>query len=238
MALKNSGFARENAIRLLCDGIRTSAEIAEMLGDNAKYVQRTMKKYDLPRLPQAPRRGKHNPSFLTGRRIDRDGYAIVSAPLNHPYARMRKDRAYGIIAEHRLIAEKNIGRFLLPSEVVDHIDGLRLHNCPSNLRIFDSNADHLKATITGQIPKWSLRGLDELDKSRRKISTNQPAHTYLKMKKSGDARLIEILHTVLTLGIDSPYLLGTHHHLTKVGIFDLTRSSLELELVLLYRKYA
>jgi hypothetical protein len=58
------------------------------------------------------------------------------------------------------------------------------------------------------------------------------------MKKSGDARLRQILLAMLSLGADSPYLLGTHHHLEKAGISDLSRSNLELELEKLYQRYA
>ncbi len=38
-------------IKDLCDGSRSSSEIASQLGCNTKYVQRIMKEFDLPRLP-------------------------------------------------------------------------------------------------------------------------------------------------------------------------------------------
>jgi hypothetical protein len=227
---------REKNIAQYCDGVRTSKEIALLSGDNQKYVQRTMLKFDLPRLPQAPRTGVNNPSYKSGRRVDRDGYVLVSAPLGHPHARSRKGRKYGIIYEHRLILEDKIGRFLDPLEVVDHIDGLRLHNSPDNLRLFSSNAEHLRQTITGQVPNWSADGKMKL-KYYRQVKGIEPVRNYQKMKVSGDARLRQILLAALQLGIDSPYLLGTSHHLEKAGISDFSRSNLERELSLLYRKY-
>jgi hypothetical protein len=227
---------RQKAIARLCDGKRTSKEIASMVGDNAKYVQRTLLKFDLPRLPQAPRCGEHNPSYRGGRTIDRHGYVLVSAPLGHPHARMRWGRKYGRMYEHRLVMEKKIGRILSPHEVVDHIDGLRLHNHPDNLRLFDCNAEHLKQTITGQVPNWSEEGRYKL--LNRHIANLPRVQTYDRMKKSGDARLREILLCALILGADSQYLLGTRHHLEKAGIVDLSRSSLERALADLYRKYA
>lgn len=62
--------------------------------------------------------------------------------------------------------------------------------------------------------------------------------TYGLMKKSGDARLRQILLALLSLGKDSPYLLGMSHHLKKAGISDLSRSNLQRELDLLYQRYA
>ena len=236
MPKKGSGKDREDKIRAVCNGVLSSHEIAAIVGDNAKYVQRVMLKYDLPRLKQSPPNGSRNPSFVSGRRIDRDGYAIVTAPLDHPYARSRNKRNYGIIYEHRLVMEDKLSRYLLPTEIVDHIDGLRLHNDPSNLRLFSSNAHHLKETLSGHVPQWSSKGIEKL--LSRKVSGLQPVHTYVQMKKSGDARLREILLTAIALGEDSPYLLGTTHHLKKAGIFDLSRSNLILELERLSQRYA
>ena len=228
---------RQKKIIPLCDGIRTSSEIAEICGDNMKYVQRTMLAFDLPRLAQAPRTGRNNPSFQHGRQIDRDGYALVSAPLGHPHAVIRSDRKYGMIREHRLMMERKIGRFLLPKEVVDHIDGLRLHNEPSNLRLFASNGEHLKATIAHQTPKWSEKGKRKLLDCRQ-FPNLERVHTYLDKKRHGDARLLQIILALYEFGIDSPFLLGTKRYLEKAGISDFSHSNLKRELTNLDRKYA
>lgn len=238
MPAKNSGADREKRIFPLCDGIRTSKEIAEILDENAKYIQRVMKKYDLPRLPQAPRPGKNNPSYKTGRVIDRDGYVLVSAPLNHPHARKRKGRSYGKIYEHRLVMENMIGRYLDPLETVDHIDGIRLHNDPNNLRLFASNSEHLRSTISGQIPKWSKAGKAKSHLSNTLKKESERIHSYDLMKKRGDARLRQILLAWLSLDKDSPYLLGTIRHMEKAGIYDLSHTSLKHALDDLYRRYA
>lgn len=227
---------RRSHIIPLCDGSRTSAEIAELLGESQKYIQQTMLELNLPRRAQGAGLGVNNPAFVSGRRIDRDGYVMTSAPLNHPHARTRHDRNYGLMLEHRLVMESVLNRYLDPLEVVDHIDGLRLHNRPDNLRLFESNAEHLKTTITGQVPRWSEEG--RLALKKRRASGDQCVNKYREMKKSGDARLRQILLAALKLGVDSPYLLGTRHHITKAGISDLSHSSLERALADLYQRYA
>lgn len=229
---------REKNVSQYCDGEKTSKQIAYLSGDNHKYVQRVMLKYDLPRRERGSATGELNGSYCGGRRIDRDGYVLVSAPKGHPYARMTEGRHTGVIYEHRLIMERKLGRFLLPGEVVDHIDGLRLHNHEDNLRHFPCNADHLKQTITGQTPKWSQAGVDRMFSPHSQRKGLQPLNNYQKMKVSGDARLRQILLASLSLGIDSPYLLGSYHHLKKAGIVDFSRSNLELLLAELNQRYA
>lgn len=217
----------------LCDGIRSSGEIAEALGENVKYIQKMMLRHDLPRRGQSVVPSHRNKFYKTGRHINKDGYASVICPAG--YRRMANKN--GRVLEHRLVAAEKIGRNLLPLEVVDHIDGIRLHNSPDNLRLFHSNADHLRATITGNVPQWSADGLEALALSHRRSGDCQPVDMHLLKVKQGDARLIEILRAALSLGTDSPFLLGSSHHLEKAGIDLFCRSSLERELADLYRKY-
>lgn len=229
-----AALARFLKIVPLCDGVRTSSEIAFQLNENHKYIQKMMLKYNLPRRIQSSVPSERNVFYKTGRYVNKDGYASVICPPEYRSMANKNGR----ILEHRLVVARKIRRNLLPLEVVDHVDGIRLHNHPSNLRLFDSNADHLRKTLSGKIPQWSADGSAALDLSRRRSLAYQPVDIHLLKVKQGDARLIEILRSALLLGIDSPFLLGTHHHLEKAEIDYSLSSNLKHALDDLYRKYA
>lgn len=87
--------------------------------------------------------GDKNPKWNGGVLTHEKGYKYIYLP-DHPDAiRM------GYVFEHRLVMEKKLGRRLSKKEVVHHINGVVTDNRPENLEIFSSNAEHLKATLTG-----------------------------------------------------------------------------------------
>lgn len=210
-----------------CDGLRTSAEIAVLVGLSPRYVRRLMQAHDMPRLPEGGRVGEGNHQFQSGRRVDPDGYVLVTAPSDHPHARQRTNRKTKLMYEHRLVAEQSLGRYLRPEEVVDHKDGLHLHNAPTNLRVFASNAEHLRETLTGMCPSWSEAGYQNMLLRHRPDVALQRVDTHRQRKGTGVVRLRQILLAALTLGIDSPFLSGTSYHTTKAGIDMSSRSTIE-----------
>ena len=87
------------------------------------------------------RYGALNPAWRGGRKIRKDGYILVRAPANH-------SKAGEYILEHRLIMETHIGRELEPYEVVHHIDMNPSNNDIGNLRLYSSQAEHIKDAHT------------------------------------------------------------------------------------------
>lgn len=225
-------------IRHLSDGSKTAAQIADEIGCSEKHVQNVQRIHGLTRLKPGGRNGEANPAYVGGRRVDHDGYVLVSVGLDHPYARPLPSKGYKVMYEHRLVMEKHLGRYLLPSEIVDHIDGLHLHNHPSNLRLFESNADHLKQTISGQRPEWSADGFARMKIPPALRAGLEQVDTYRQRKRCGDVRLQEILLAAFSLGTDSPFLSGTLHHLDKAGIDYSSRQKIERALVDLCEKWA
>jgi hypothetical protein len=161
--------------------------------------------------------------------VDLDGYVLL---------RTKPSR----VLEHRQVAAKTLGRDLLESEVVDHIDGITIHNDPKNLRVFATNAEHLRATITGQDRSASVSsaGRRNIRAQKKNLvgTTLPPVDTYRLRKERGDVRLRAILRAVRELGKGHPCLSGTTHWLKQIGIDPDCDRSLEHAWAALESRYA
>jgi hypothetical protein len=80
--------------------------------------------------------GNKNPMW-DGGRTEVNGYIQIKDP-SHP-----RSNNQGYVFEHTLVMEKIIGRPLIRAEVVHHCNGIRADNRPDNLRLFQSNGDHM-----------------------------------------------------------------------------------------------
>ena len=122
---------------------RSPAEIAAQLNCSALTVISMLSRYGVRR-----RNPTTSPEGLP-RTMYKDGYVMVWSP-DHPQA-----RASGYVGEHRLVAERAIGRMLTASEVVHHLNLRRDDNRPDNLLVFASNAQH--SSFHQRPPSWVPR---------------------------------------------------------------------------------
>lgn len=82
--------------------------------------------------------GSLNPNWGGGRSIASNGYVLIRVGTSHHLADVR-----GYAYEHRVVAEKKLGRRLLPGEIVHHKDENKQNNGPENLEVVTGNAEHL-----------------------------------------------------------------------------------------------
>jgi hypothetical protein len=100
-------------------------------------------------------RGADNPMFgkrrelsarwKGGRKIRRDGYVLIAVPDDYPYPAYQKGSGTKYALEHRVVVEQRLGRYLLPGEVVHHIDGNPSNNAEGNLEVFASQSEHIRS---------------------------------------------------------------------------------------------
>lgn len=93
------------------------------------------------------RSGENSSTWKGGRHIDKYGYVRISC--KRMYKKDHRER------EHRLIMETELGRRLLTSEIIHHIDGDKTNNELANLFLSDNSA-HQKAHRTMELIVYKL----------------------------------------------------------------------------------
>jgi transposase-like protein len=85
------------------------------------------------RLGGIEKRLRPGPKHFSGRYVRGDGYVNVMVPVGHPFSSMAMVTGY--VTEHRLVMAQHLGRSLLSSESVHHINGKRDDNRLENLQL-------------------------------------------------------------------------------------------------------
>jgi hypothetical protein len=98
--------------------------------------------------------GKDNPMFgkrkdecslwKGGRKVRKDGYVLIAVADDYlnPADTTSSGTKYAL--EHRVVMEQHIGRPLLKTEVVHHVDRNPSNNHIDNLELFSSHEEHLR----------------------------------------------------------------------------------------------
>lgn len=139
--LNDKEWLREHYI----DKQMSTVQIAQLVGSTVGNVGSHLRSAGIPlrtskegiaaRYPDG-RNGEQAANWRGGRQV-RNGYIMIYVP-DHP----RATKA-GAVFEHIVVAEKKIGRSLLPGEVVHHINEIPDDNRPENLEVM-TRQEHVK----------------------------------------------------------------------------------------------
>lgn len=162
--LRNSACMRnrELVLKMNAEGAYLN-EIARAVGTTGIRVKEFLRRNGETRKFPVNAAGQKSRNWKAGRVVDKDGYVMIYCP-NHPNP--RKHTPY--IAEHRLVMERVLGRYLSPLEVVHHKDGNKQNNAPENLQLFENNSQHLAYELKGRCPKWTPEGRLRMQASVRR----------------------------------------------------------------------
>jgi len=110
--------------------------------------------------------GAQNNRWNGGRMIS-GSYIQIRLQPDDPYYPMATHRGYAW--EHRLVMAKHIGRCLLKSEHVHHLNGIRTDNRIENLELLSQANHSIKTTLCAhcelrkeiRLQRWQIKNLEE-----------------------------------------------------------------------------
>lgn len=142
--------------------------VAEKIGVHQGTIENLCKRLGLATQRTGPRGGEGHTNWQGGVKMSK-GYRYIwcqshpSLKANHHY-----------VSEHRLVMETKLRRYLVPTEVVHHIDGNPSNNDPKNLMVFQTNGAHLKHELKGKVPNWTPEGLVAIRTSYQRRRSVRP----------------------------------------------------------------
>jgi len=133
---KHPEFWTPERIRWMCEQYesgRTQTSIAQELGYSKAAVNRKLRHL----YPEEIAKGENHHSWKGGRTKNSDGYTLVTPTPEE--ALLCPPMANGYVLENRLVMAKALGRPLLSTETVHHIDGEHANADLGNLQLRQGN---------------------------------------------------------------------------------------------------
>ena len=165
---RTGAISEENYPRLigLIHKQKTAPQLADIFDVNTETIRKFARKRGLKILKHDQTMENH-PCWAGGLTKDRSGYLLKRVRLDSDHGYLIRAIAKrglagtdstGYAPVHRIEMHNKLGRSLRKGEVVDHIDGDITNNHQDNLRVFESNAEHLRVTLKGKRPNWTPEG--------------------------------------------------------------------------------
>lgn len=154
-------YNKEELRRLYWEEGKNTWKIAAILGKRPHAIWDACQRWGIPTNRKRAIKPYHT----------KEGYLMIYRP---DALSAQKE---GYIPEHRFVMQEHLGRVLLPSEQVHHINGIRDDNRIENLRLV-SRADHeTYTTLCGDCPlrkeirllRWQIKELSEALQEKLRI---------------------------------------------------------------------